>query len=131
MSSAKNYTIVFNQGSQQGRSLKMAASNILSEEGTPSISDYYQHKFRKRTNLEEIGEDDHESEVQKNNFVAPKKAKKMSEKQSASREKLVKGTEGWRRESESAKELSREEAQPLGKPNYTPNIPKPRRQHDK
>ena len=48
MNSAKNYTIVFNQN-QQGRSLKVAASNILNEEGTPSISDYYRQKFRKRT----------------------------------------------------------------------------------
>jgi hypothetical protein len=46
----KNYTIVFNNTSQpQGRSLKLAASNILAEESSPSISDYYQQKFKKKS----------------------------------------------------------------------------------
>lgn len=46
----RNYTIVFNNNSApQGRSLKVAANNILAEDSTPSISDYYQQKFKKKT----------------------------------------------------------------------------------
>lgn len=108
MNSAKSYTIVFNQNQPAGRSLKVAANNILNEENVPSISDYYQQKFRKKTTLEEIGEEE-ENEVQKNNFVAPKKAngggnkvRRSSDKQenranNASKERLVKCADGWKR----------------------------------
>jgi hypothetical protein len=56
LNSNKNYTIVFNNNSiPQGRSLKVAANNILSEENAHSISDYYQQKFNKKTTpLEDI-----------------------------------------------------------------------------
>lgn len=56
LNSNRNYTIVFNNNSApQGRSLKVAANNILAEEFTPSISDYYQQKFKKKiTTLEKI-----------------------------------------------------------------------------
>ncbi len=51
LNSNRNYTIVFNNNSApQGRSLKVAANNILTEEPTQSISDYYQQKFKKKSN---------------------------------------------------------------------------------
>jgi hypothetical protein len=58
INSNRNYTIVFNNNSiPPGRSLKVAASNILNEEGAPGISDYYQMKFKNRhTPLQEISE---------------------------------------------------------------------------
>ncbi len=51
LSSSKNYTIVFNQNHPPGRSLKVAANSILNEDSAPSISDYYQQKFKKKTVL--------------------------------------------------------------------------------
>jgi hypothetical protein len=55
LNSAKNYTIVFNQNAPQSRSLKVAANNVINEDSTPSISDYYQQKFKKKTDtLEQI-----------------------------------------------------------------------------
>lgn len=58
INSNRNYTIVFNNNSiPPGRSLKVAANNILSEEAIPAISDYYQMKFKNRqTPLQEISD---------------------------------------------------------------------------
>ena len=57
MNSVKSYTILFNQNQHAGRSLQMAANNILNEETAPTIGHYYQQKFRKNTStLDEINE---------------------------------------------------------------------------
>jgi hypothetical protein len=49
MNSAKNYTIIFTNGANtQGSSLKVAANNIINDDNSPAISDYYQKKFSKR-----------------------------------------------------------------------------------
>ena len=53
MNSAKNYTIVFNNNNNPpGRSLKVAANNIINEESSHSIGDYYQKKFGKKATLD-------------------------------------------------------------------------------
>lgn len=54
MNSAKNYTIIFTNGpNTQGSSLKVAANNIINDDNSPAISDYYQKKFsKKRDNLQ-------------------------------------------------------------------------------
>lgn len=57
LNSAKNYTIVFNNNNNPpGRSLQVAANNILAEDTPQSISDYYKQKFKKKAPLEEISE---------------------------------------------------------------------------
>ena len=110
MNSAKNYTIVFNHNNNpQGRSLQMAANNIL-QDGVPNIGDYYKNKFGKKVSaLEEINEEN-QTEVKKNNFVADKVVKKrrntdgkVEKKQSVEKERLVKGPKGWRRQSDPEK----------------------------
>ena len=104
LNSAKNYTIVFNHNNNpQGRSLQMAANNIL-QDGAPNIGDYYKNKFGKKVSaLEEISEEN-QTEVKKNNFVADKVVKKrrntdgkLEKQKSVEKERLVKGPKGWRR----------------------------------
>ena len=109
MNSAKNYTIVFNHNPPQGRSLKVAANNILSQENVPNIGDYYKNKFgnKKPSDLAEISQEN-QNQVKKNNFVVSekviKKKRESQKKTSVEKEKLVKGPKGWRRESEVQKQ---------------------------
>lgn len=87
----------------------MAANSILGEESTPTISDYYHQKFKKKAGvLEEISEED-EKEVKKNNFIAEKSIKKIDKSsqqkrmQSADKQKIVKGPDGWKKDPSSQK----------------------------
>lgn len=78
MNSAKNYTIVFHNNTPPGRSLKVAANNILGEDGPQkaTIGDYYNQKFKKnQKQLEEISEEDYDDVVKKNNFLGEKSVK--------------------------------------------------------
>lgn len=141
LTSTKNYTIVFNNGPPPGRSLKVAANNILSQENSHSISDYYQQKFKKKTSpLEEVTEEN-EDAVKKNNFITEKSVKKRektrekaeSEKRVTTGEKpkLVKSNDGWKKEFDSEKDIDlnvRKESE--RKISYTPvNVPKPQKQN--
>lgn len=106
MNSAKNYTIIINNN-PQGRSLKVAANNILNQENVPSISDYYNKKFKKKTPLEDVAEEEEEQTKKVNVFSDKIKQKfdkstnkKQEERlQSAKNQKIVKGANGWKRES--------------------------------
>ncbi len=53
LNGVKNYTIIINNN-PQGRSLKVAANNILNQENVPSIGDYYNKKFKQKTPLEDV-----------------------------------------------------------------------------
>ena len=110
LNSAKNYTIIINNN-PPGRSLKVAANNILNQENVPSISDFYNKKFKKKTVLEDVAEEE-EEQTKKVNVVSDKIKQKYDKStnkkeeerlQSAKNEKIVKGTNGWRRESTSEK----------------------------
>lgn len=70
LNSAKNYTIIINNN-PQGRSLKVAANNILNQENVPCISDYYNKKFKKKTALEDVAEEQ-EEQIKKVNVVSDK-----------------------------------------------------------
>ena len=113
MNSSKNYTIVFGNN-EPGKKPQGTSS-----EETASIGDYYKNKFggRRSSALDEITEEEgNEGDaIKKNNFVTSKsvrkidrdreEAKEEERRQSAQREKLVKGPSGWRRESQSEKDI--------------------------
>ncbi len=49
INSNKNYTIVFNNTSNASKSLQMTANNVLNEDSSALISDYYNKKFGNKT----------------------------------------------------------------------------------
>lgn len=56
INSTKNYTIIINNNQLKSKSLQLAGTNIINEDSVPTISDYYQKKFKKKEGLESVTE---------------------------------------------------------------------------
>ena len=66
MNSKKNYTIVFQNEKKSKHTLQRAGKNLLNDD-TPSISDYYNHKFKKDTKpMDNIIEEDNDDDLDHN-----------------------------------------------------------------
>lgn len=145
LNSSKNYVILFNNNNPNppGRSLKVAANNILGEDvnTVPTIVDYYNQKFKKNKPLEDIEEQNEDIVKKNNNFLADRSVKKvekplMSNKEITNKpktiqtQKIIKSTSGWKRESSSEKDINNQVKKSQGNIRipYSPPVHVPRPQ---